>query len=131
MTGALLAPVIPSSYPAAARHARGRAADRALPLAVPAGRVPPLPVDIVYGLARVDGSGRVADRAVTGALGWQGGVRLTLTADSGVVIIRRDPLVPVTMPPRSCIPIPAALRHRCGLRQVIRSCWRQCRLRTR
>jgi hypothetical protein len=70
---------------------------------------------MVYGLARVDGSGRVADRTVTGALGWQGGERLTLTADAGVVIIHRDPLGPVTVPPRPCIPIPAALRHRCGL----------------
>jgi hypothetical protein len=116
MTGALLAPVIPSSYPAVPRNARGRSADRALPLAAPPGRVPALPGDVVYGLARVDRSGRVADRSVTGALGWQGGERLTLTADSGVVIIRRDPLGPVTMPPRPCIPIPAALRHRCGLR---------------
>jgi hypothetical protein len=69
----------------------------------------------VYGLARVDGSGRVADRSVTGALGWRGGDRLTLTADEGVVTARRDPSDLVTLPPRSCVPIPAALRHRCGL----------------
>jgi bifunctional DNA-binding transcriptional regulator/antitoxin component of YhaV-PrlF toxin-antitoxin module len=70
---------------------------------------------VVYGLARVDRSGRVADRTVTGALGWHGGDRLTLTAEAGVVVIRRDPSGLVTMPPRSCVPIPAALRHRCGL----------------
>jgi len=70
---------------------------------------------VVYGLARVDGSGRVADRSVTGALGWRGGDRLTLTADQGVVTARRDPSGLVTLPPRSCVPIPAALRHRCGL----------------
>ena len=60
-------------------------------------------------------SGRVADRTVTGALGWRGGDRLTLTASAGVVTARRDPAGLVTMPPRPCILIPAALRHRCGL----------------
>jgi hypothetical protein len=115
VTGTLIAPVIPSSAAAAARPARAPAAARTLPLAVPAGRPPTLPGDVVYGLARVDGSGRVADRSVTGALGWRGGDRLTLTADEGVVTARRDPSGLVTLPPRSCVPIPAALRHRCGL----------------
>jgi hypothetical protein len=62
---------------------------------------------VVYGLAHVDRSGRVADRTVTGALGWRGGDRLTLTAEAGVVVIRRDSSGLVTLPPRSCVPIPA------------------------
>ena len=74
MTGTLIAPVIPSS--AAARPARAPAAARTLPLTVPPVRPPALPRDVVYGLARVDRSGRVADRTVTGALGWRGGDRL-------------------------------------------------------
>ena len=115
MTGTLIAPVIPSSGAAAARSARAPAAARTLPLTVPAVRPPALGRDVVYGLARVDRSGRVADRTVTGALGWRGGDRLTLTAGAGVVVIRRDPSGLVTLPPRSCVPIPAALRHRCGL----------------
>ena len=115
MTGALLVPVIPSSAAYAARPARAPAAARTLPLTVPPARPPSLPGDVVYGLARVDRSGRVADRSVTGALGWRGGDRLTLTAEAGVVVIRRDPSGLVTLPPRSCLPIPAALRHRCGL----------------
>ncbi len=115
MAGMLIAPVIPS--PAAARPARAPAAARMLPLAVPPAlsRPPALGRDVVYGLARVDRSGRVADRRVTGALGWRGGDRLTLTAGAGVVVIRRDPSGLVTLPPRSCVPVPAALRHRCGL----------------
>jgi hypothetical protein len=115
VTGTLIAPVIPSSSARQARPARPYSAARTLPLAVPPARLPVLPGDVVYGLARVDGSGRVADRSVTGALGWQGGDRLTLTAEAGVVIIRRDPSGLVTVPPRPCIPVPAALRHRCGL----------------
>ena len=113
MTGTLIAPVIPS--PAAARPARAPAAARTLPLTAPPAHPPTLGRDVVYGLARIDRSGRVADRAVTGALGWRGGDRLTLTAEAGVVVIRRDPSGLVTLPPRSCVPIPAALRHRCGL----------------
>ena len=108
MTGTLITPVIPSS--AAARPARAPAAARTLPLTVPPVRPPALPRDVVYGLARVDRSGRVADRTVTGALGWRGGDRLTLTAGAGVVVIRRDPSGLVTLPPRSCVPIP----RRCG-----------------
>jgi hypothetical protein len=113
VTGTLIAPVIPF-----------------LPRPVPPARLPlpghcrswsrpctrrRFPGDVVYGLTHVDRSGRVADRTVTGALGWRGGDRLTLTAEAGVVVIRRDPSGLVTLPPRSCVPIPAALRHRCGL----------------
>jgi hypothetical protein len=115
VTSTLIAPVIPSSSARQARAARPHSADRTLPLAVPPARLPSLPGDVVYGLARVDASGRVADRSVTGALGWKGGDRLTLTAEAGVMIIRRDPSGLVTVPPRPCIPVPAALRHRCGL----------------
>ena len=88
MTGRLIAPVIPSPAAAAGRPARASAAARTLPLTVQPLRPPALPGDVVYGLARVDRSGRVADRTVTGALGWRGGDRLTLTAEAGVVLIR-------------------------------------------
>ena len=68
MTGTLIAPVIPSPAAAAGRPARAPAAARTLPLAVPPAlsRPPALGRDVVYGLARVDRSGRVADRTVTG-----------------------------------------------------------------
>ncbi len=42
-----------------------------------------VPQDVVYGIGRIDASGRVSDRAVIAALGWRGGDRLTLTADAG------------------------------------------------
>jgi hypothetical protein len=117
VTGTLITPVIPSSAIGAGSPARAPAAARTLPLAAPAALSRPLALgrDVVYGLAHIDRSGRVADRSVTGALGWRGGDRLTLTAEAGVVVIRRDPAGLVTMPPRCCLPIPAALRHRCGL----------------
>ena len=113
MTGTLIAPVIPSS--AAARPAR------APPLPGPCrSRSRPrgrrrLAGTWCTGSAASTRSGRVADRTVTGALGWRDGDRLTLTASAGVVTARRDPCGLVTLPPRSCVAIPAALRHRCGL----------------
>ena len=68
----------------------------------------------MYGIGRIDASGRIADRAVISALGWRGGDRLTLTADAGVVTARRDPGGMITLPGRAYIAIPAELR-RCGL----------------
>jgi hypothetical protein len=112
VTAQPLAPVIPSSaVPAAQRRARS-AAGRPLPLAGP---VRPAPEDVVYGVGRIDSSGRICDQAVITALGWRGGDRLTITADAGRVTARRDPGGMVTMPGRAYITIPAALRHRCGL----------------
>jgi bifunctional DNA-binding transcriptional regulator/antitoxin component of YhaV-PrlF toxin-antitoxin module len=80
-----------------------------MPLANPPGRL-----DVVYGFGRIDASGRVADRVT--ALGWRGGDRLSLTAEVGVLIARRDPGGMVTVPTRPYIVIPAALRRRYGLR---------------
>jgi bifunctional DNA-binding transcriptional regulator/antitoxin component of YhaV-PrlF toxin-antitoxin module len=75
-----------------------------------------VPDDVLYGFGRMDESGRVADRAMTSALGWQPGDRLTLTAAEGVVVARRDPGGMVTLPTKPYLVIPAALRRRCGLR---------------
>ncbi len=77
---------------------------------------PPARTDVVYGSGRIDASGRVVGRAVIAALGWRCGDRLTLTADAGVMVARRDPGGMVTVPARPHIVIPAALRRRCGLR---------------
>ena len=62
MTAQPLAPVIPSSGISAARQRARSAAGRPLPLArqVP---VPSAPADVVYGIGRIDASGRIADRA--------------------------------------------------------------------
>jgi bifunctional DNA-binding transcriptional regulator/antitoxin component of YhaV-PrlF toxin-antitoxin module len=86
-----------------------------LPVAA-APEVPAVPDDVVYGFGRMDESGRVGDRAMICALGWQPGDRLTLTSVAGVVIARRDPGGMVTMPVKPYLVIPAGLRHRCGLR---------------
>ncbi len=62
-----------------------------------------LPAGVVYGVGRIDGSGRVSDRAVTVALGWRNGDRLTITGTESVVIARRDPAGMVTVAARTYI----------------------------
>ncbi len=106
MTARPLAPVIPSSAVPAARRRISFAAARSLPLARPA-PVPSLPEDTVYGIGRIDASGRIADQSVITAMGWRGGDLLTLTADAGVVTARRDPGGMVTIPRRGYIAIRA------------------------
>jgi hypothetical protein len=110
MTAGPIAPVIPCASRDRSRPGKP-GASRPMPLASPPGRP-----DVVYGFGRIDASGRVADRVTIGALGWQGGDRLTVTAHAGVMIARRDPGGMVTVPGRACVVIPAALRRRCGLR---------------
>ena len=114
MTAQPLAPVIPSSGAAASRRRARPTAVRPLPLARPV-PVPSVPEDVVYGIARIDSSGRICERAIIAALGWAGGDLLTFTADAGVVTARRDPGGMVTLPASTYITIPAALRRRCGL----------------
>jgi bifunctional DNA-binding transcriptional regulator/antitoxin component of YhaV-PrlF toxin-antitoxin module len=109
-----VAPVIPSSGVPESRQSARSAAARRLPLASPM-PVQSAPEDVVYGIARMDASGRICERAVITALGWAGGDRLTFTADAGVVTARRDLGGLVTLPASGYITIPAALRRRCGM----------------
>jgi AbrB family looped-hinge helix DNA binding protein len=115
MTTPLIAPLIPPRARLGGREQRRPITARRLPVAA-APEIPAVPDDVLYGFGRMDESGRVADRAMTSALGWRPGDRLTLTAAAGVVIARRDPGGMVTLPAKPYIVIPAALRRRCGLR---------------
>jgi bifunctional DNA-binding transcriptional regulator/antitoxin component of YhaV-PrlF toxin-antitoxin module len=114
VTAQPLAPVIPSSAVPASRQCARSAAARRLPLASPV-PVPSAPEEVVYGIARIDASGRICERAVITALSWAGGDRLTFTAEAGVVTARLDPGGMVTLPASAYITIPAPLRRRCGL----------------
>jgi hypothetical protein len=69
MTSALIPPVIPrrsvpGNWPRGSPSAAG-----ILPLPVSLAQAPALAADVVYGLGRIDASGRVADRTVTRVLG--------------------------------------------------------------
>jgi hypothetical protein len=62
MTAQPLAPVIPSFGVLASRQRSRPGAARRLPLASPV-PVPSMPEGVVYGIARIDSSGRICERA--------------------------------------------------------------------
>ena len=84
MTAPLIAPLVPPRARPGAREQGRPPTARRLPVAA-APDVPVVPDDVLYGFGRMDESGRVADRAMTTALGWRAGDRLTVTAAQGAV----------------------------------------------
>ncbi|CAM3413515.1 AbrB/MazE/SpoVT family DNA-binding domain-containing protein [Kibdelosporangium persicum] len=118
MTERVVAPVIPWSTSKGSSRSgdlAGSRVARVLPLAVPPDLPAAPPVDVIYGMGRIDASGRIADRGVTRALGWQIGDRLTLTGTPRKVVARRDPAGMLALGHKPYVAIPAALRARCGL----------------
>jgi hypothetical protein len=115
VTAQPIAPFIPSPGRVAGTPRVRPAAVRPLPMAGPAAALS-VPAGVVYGTGRIDASGRVTDQAVSCALGWREGDRLTLTASPGIVTALRDPRGMITVPARGCLAVPATLRRRCGLR---------------
>jgi bifunctional DNA-binding transcriptional regulator/antitoxin component of YhaV-PrlF toxin-antitoxin module len=112
VAGQPIAPVIPPDAGQGRGTPRRHGSSRPLPLASP----PAVPLDAVYGVSRIDASGRITGQLITEVLGWRAGDRLTLTAGAGVVVARRDPGGMVAVLARRAVAIPAALRRRCGLR---------------
>ncbi|MGC4903927.1 AbrB/MazE/SpoVT family DNA-binding domain-containing protein [Micromonospora echinospora] len=70
---------------------------------------------MVYGLAAIDSSGRIADRTVIRALGWGPGTRLHIREGSGVIVVRSDRQGVFTVTSQGHLHLPAAVRHWCGL----------------
>ncbi|WP_218106062.1 hypothetical protein [Micromonospora citrea] len=90
----------------------------------------PLPVlaspragTMVYGLAAIDPSGRIADRTVIRALGWGPGTRLHIREGSGVIVVRLDRQGVFTVTGQGHLHLPAAVRHWCGLTAGDGCCW--------
>ncbi|WP_406083502.1 AbrB/MazE/SpoVT family DNA-binding domain-containing protein [Micromonospora zamorensis] len=82
----------------------------------------PLPVlptpragTMAYGLAAIDNSGRIADRAIIRVLGWGPGTRLHIREASGVIVVRLDRQGVFTVTGQGHLHLPAAVRHWCGL----------------
>ncbi len=94
----------------------------ALPLP-PAPAEPPGPLPLIdlrqlsrdttmlYGTGRVDASGRVANRDIVRALGWQPGDKLEVIPAPGGIVILPAPDGLLRVPLRPCIVIPAAARR--------------------
>ncbi|MFD2415431.1 AbrB/MazE/SpoVT family DNA-binding domain-containing protein [Amycolatopsis pigmentata] len=69
----------------------------------------------VYGLAAVDCRGRVADRAVFGALRWVAGTPLAISVTHGVLLISTDPSGVFGMTSQGHLRLPAPVRKCCSL----------------
>jgi bifunctional DNA-binding transcriptional regulator/antitoxin component of YhaV-PrlF toxin-antitoxin module len=94
----------------------------ALPLPpVPAQPLHPVPLidlrqlsrdaTMLYGVGRVDASGRVANRDIIRALGWQPGDKLEVIPTLGCIVILSSPDGLLCVPDRPRIVIPAAARR--------------------
>src|SRR5262245_31836976 len=68
-----------------------------------------------YGLAAVDGAGRLADRTVTNALGWQPGDPLNIRVTNGLIIVAAATDGPVAVSNQGRVHLPAAARHACRI----------------
>lgn len=86
---------------------------RALPMAA----LGALPTDIprIYGIATVDGGGRVTDQHLIRALGWVPRERVNITVSEGSVIVRAEPDGVFTLTGKGHLQIPAAVRRWCAM----------------
>jgi bifunctional DNA-binding transcriptional regulator/antitoxin component of YhaV-PrlF toxin-antitoxin module len=65
---------------------------------------------MLYGVGRVDASGRVSNRDIVRALGWQPGDKLEVIPALGGIVILSSPDGPLSVPLKPYIVIPAAAR---------------------
>ncbi len=70
---------------------------------------------VVYGCSTVDLNGRVADRAVFGALDWPVGTRLEIRESGGLIVVCADEQGVFRVTGRDRLLIPAAARQWCRL----------------
>lgn len=90
----------------------------------PPARLPPLPAlglpvpagpDLLVGTARIDRSGRVHERAVLRALGWEPGRRLAIDTVHGLIVLAPDQAGQHVVDHRGAFTLPAAARRMCGI----------------
>jgi bifunctional DNA-binding transcriptional regulator/antitoxin component of YhaV-PrlF toxin-antitoxin module len=74
----------------------------------------PRETSMLYGIGRVDSSGRVANREIIEALHWQPGDRLEIVLNPSAIVVRASPDGPLRVPhrPSIAIPRPARTLHR-------------------
>jgi bifunctional DNA-binding transcriptional regulator/antitoxin component of YhaV-PrlF toxin-antitoxin module len=85
--------------------------------ALPAPQLPILdqPAQVQLGMARLDWSGRLHQRALLQTLGWEPGDTLELTVIDAAILITASPTGLHTLGPGMELTIPAAARRLCGI----------------
>jgi bifunctional DNA-binding transcriptional regulator/antitoxin component of YhaV-PrlF toxin-antitoxin module len=94
---------------------RAASLERACPLPIPELHRLPRDESMLYGIGRVDASGRVADRDIIEALGWKSGDSVEVVATPQAIVIRAAPEGLLRIPRRPCVVIPAQVRHHHGI----------------
>jgi hypothetical protein len=99
---------------ALALPAPGAAPEPALPMPITRLQRLPRETSMLYGIGRVDSSGRVANREITEALHWRPGDRLDMVLMPSAIVVRACPdgLLRVPHRPAIVIPRPARTLHR-------------------
>lgn len=117
MTSTPIAPVIPSLRPVTGGRRTGGQAERRerrpLPLATLTARRNPA---VVYRVVALDRGGRLADRAVMGAMGWTSGLNLDIAETAGCLVVHADPAGAFRTNGLGQLVLPARVRRWCGLR---------------
>lgn len=70
---------------------------------------------MLYGIGRVDASGRVAGRDIVHAVGWKPGDRLELQLTTHAIVIYASASGLLTMPPTQRLVIPVTARRHCAI----------------
>ncbi|QXV57791.1 hypothetical protein CVV72_12830 [Amycolatopsis sp. TNS106] len=71
--------------------------------------------DLLVGAVRIDRTGRVNERLLFRALGWNPGHRLSLDTLHGLIVSAPDPSGRHVIDTRGALALPAAARHLCGI----------------
>jgi hypothetical protein len=110
--GPPIVPVVPSS---SATSAPGTSSGERRALPVSGLAVGVRGAAVVYGVAAVDGRGRIADRVVTTALGWSPGTRLSIREDRGLILLAADERGVFSLTPQGHVRLPVGVRRWCAL----------------
>ena len=70
---------------------------------------------VLYGVGRVDVSGRVANSDIIRALGWQAGDKIEVVTTIGGIILLASPEGLFSVPHKPCIVLPIAARRQHGI----------------
>jgi hypothetical protein len=99
------------------RHTEVPAAPSVEVSGLPLPRLVTLPSErpMLYGMAALDGGGRIGDRRILRALGWPPGQLLDITLTGDAVLVRPDEDGAYHRPPGMLALLPAPLRHWCLL----------------
>jgi hypothetical protein len=109
-----VAPLVPPRLSVSA--GRQLLATRSVRLPVAELLAPPRAGTLVYGMGKIDTWGVVSNRDTVEALGWIAGDRLQIALVGGSVVAHRDPTGAFALGPKPYLVLPAAVRHRSGVR---------------